>query len=548
VKRILLSSVAVFAFAAVGHADELSDIQAQSKQLREQNQALTKRLSDLEKRQQKLEKQQPATQAQAAAPHINPADAMAADLPYKAAVKAPAPVDDGICYKGFCIYGAYDAGYGYQQHGSAYSPFSAQPNSFMLLKQSTGSYSGIIGNGLSVSFIGLRGNQEIGDNLYAIFNVQAAFNPWSGQADNGLQSVVQNNGLAGNLSAQNANADSSRNGQTFATAAYFGVSSPTYGTFTIGRQSSLIRDGVLNYDPTGGAQAFSLLGAQGANAGGGDTENSILDNTFKYAVGIGPVRLAAEAALRNGTNSGVGNVFLGDIGFDYMGWSIDFTGGKIYDAVSVGGPLSTAQVTAAQALGLATGQGQISGTVSDNTVFQVGTKYTIGAWKLYGGYEYVQYANPNNPLAPGAFDQGYVLAVVNNTNYGTDKILQTAWIGAKYSITPTLDVIGGYWHEWYGNFVNGATAAATATTQAACAVDGVASSQCAGQIDAASVFLDWRFAKHMDLYAGVMWVQVANGAANGYAAAATNNAGVTLATGPNKASSYDPTIGLRYQF
>jgi predicted porin len=548
VKRILLSTVAVFAFVAIGHADELSDIQAQSKQLREQNQALTKRLADLEKRQQKLEKQQPATQAQAAAPHINPADAMAADLPYKAAVKAPPPVNDDICYKGICVYGAFDAGVTYEQHGSAYSPFSANPNAYMIQKQSTGSYFGIAGNALSVSFIGLRGNQEIADGLYGIFNVQAAFNPWSGQPDNGLQSVVQNNGLAGNLSAQNAYGDSSRNGQTFATAAYFGISSPTYGTFTMGRQSSLVRDGVLNYDPTGGAQAFSLLGAQGANAGGGDTENAILDNTFKYAVGIGPVRLAAEVALRSGPNSGVGNVFLGDIGFDYMGWSIDFTGGKVTDAISVGGPLSTAQVTAAQALGLAIGQGQISGTVSDNTVFQVGTKYTIGALKLYGGYEYVQYANPNNPLAPGNFDQGYVLAVVNNTNYGTNKILQTAWIGAKYSITPTLDIYGGYWHEWYGNFVNGATAAATAATQALCAADGVASSQCAGQVDAASVFVDWRLGKHLDWYAGVLWIQVANGAANGYAAAATSNAGVTNVLGPNKASSYGPTTGLRYQF
>ena len=58
--------MAVFAFAATGHADELSDIQAQSKQLRDQNQALMKRLSDLEKRQQKLEKQP----AQAAAPRV----------------------------------------------------------------------------------------------------------------------------------------------------------------------------------------------------------------------------------------------------------------------------------------------------------------------------------------------------------------------------------------------------------------------------------------------------------------------------------------------
>ena len=47
-KRILLSSVTVLALTAVGHADELADIQAQSKQLRNQNQALMKRLSDLE--------------------------------------------------------------------------------------------------------------------------------------------------------------------------------------------------------------------------------------------------------------------------------------------------------------------------------------------------------------------------------------------------------------------------------------------------------------------------------------------------------------------
>src|SRR3984957_19553602 len=101
-RTTLISAAAVFAFATAGHADELSDIQAQSKQLREQNQALTKRLADLEKRQQKLEKQQPTAQAQAqaAARAANPADALAADLPYKAAVKAPAPINDDLCWHG----------------------------------------------------------------------------------------------------------------------------------------------------------------------------------------------------------------------------------------------------------------------------------------------------------------------------------------------------------------------------------------------------------------------------------------------------------------
>jgi predicted porin len=247
-------------------------------------------------------------------------------------------------------------------------------------------------------------------------------------------------------------------------------------------------------------------------------------------------------ALRNGNNSGVGNVFEGDIGFDYLGWSIDFAGGKVYDAVSVGGPLSTAQVTAATAQGLAMGQGQISGTVSDNTIFQVGTKYSIGPWKFYGGYERVQYANPNNPLAPGNFDQGFVLAVTNNTNYTTNKILQTAWVGAKYAITRDLDIYGGYWHEWQNNF------ATTAANIPLCAATPVGGTQCAGSLDAVSVVVDWRFAKHIDLYAGVMWIQVKDGLANGYTAAATSNTGVTNPLGPNKASSYDPTIGLRYQF
>ena len=81
-KRTFISAAAILAFAASAHADELTDIQAQAKQLREQNAAMTKRLADIEKRQKALEAQKNAV------PTINPVDAMAADLPYKAAVKA----------------------------------------------------------------------------------------------------------------------------------------------------------------------------------------------------------------------------------------------------------------------------------------------------------------------------------------------------------------------------------------------------------------------------------------------------------------------------
>ena len=51
VKRTFISAAAILAFAVSAHADELTDIQAQAKQLREQ---MTKRIADLEKRQKAL--------------------------------------------------------------------------------------------------------------------------------------------------------------------------------------------------------------------------------------------------------------------------------------------------------------------------------------------------------------------------------------------------------------------------------------------------------------------------------------------------------------
>jgi predicted porin len=530
--------VAVFAFAAVAHADDLSDIQAQAKQLREQNQALAKRLeqnqammkrlADLEKRQQKLE-QQPVAQARASG--ANPADAMAADLPYKAAVKAPPVTDDGVCWRGVCVYGNFDMGVGYQSHGSPVNNESTVGANYLISKQSNGSNFGVAPNALSSSFIGLRGKQEIADGLYGVFNLQAAFSPQSGMSSNGIGSVAQNNGLG--LAAQNSFADSSKAGQMFNNAAYAGISSPIWGTFTYGRQNSLTTDAVANYDPMGNSNAFSVIGFQGATGGGGDTENRIFDNSFEYRVNVGPVRLAVETQLRNGGNSGTGNAFQGDVGFDYLGLSFDAIGSKIDDAISAG-TLTAAQVTAINAAGLPQGLGPISATVSDNTAFMLVAKYTIGQFKVFGGYEHINFANPNNPLAAGAFiEGGYTAGVVNNTNFTTDKVLQVFWVGGKYSATRDLDLTLAYYHEEQNSFVVGNGSNPTGSCNTA------VSSGCSGQLDAVSFVADWRFAKHFDSYAGIMWSQVSNGLANGF----------LLATpGVNKVSTYAPTVGMRYQF
>jgi predicted porin len=574
VKRTFISAVAVLAFAATAHADELSDVQAQAKQLREQ---MSKRLADLEKRQKALEAQQKAV------PTISPVDAMAADLPYKAAVKAKPVENDDICVKGICVYGNFDMGLSYNQHGNPFNAFAGGPLNYLIEKQSNGSYGGVAANQLSTSFIGLRGKQEIGDNLYAVFNLQTLFNPASGMNANGVGAIVQNNGLgaATSLGQANAYGDSSKGGQMFNNAAYFGVSSPTYGTFTMGRQSALTSDLVVNYDALSGSNAWSLITFEGATGGGGVTEDRIYDNSYEYRLNIGPVRLAAEAQLRNGGNSPTGNAFEGNVGFDYMGLSMDFVGGKIYDANSVATTLSTAQVnaltsnqagTVVNPFGGAIGcsLGCLSGTISDNTVFAVAARYTIGPWKFFGGYEHLAFDNPNNPLTPGAFAQGgYNLAFVNNNNYVSTRNQHVFWVGAKYSITPTLDVAASYYGVRQEFFTQGAAPGATAFAnapggllnlgsvaqqQAACAANSASQTNCAGGEDMVSVVVDWRFARHVDLYAGVGYSQRNGGLASGFVTSTNNGQNTTntvtgiCATCATRVSTFDPGIGLRYQF
>src|SRR5581483_2291903 len=166
------------------------------------------------------------------------------------------------------------------------------------------------------------------------------------------------------------------------------------------------------------------------------------------------------------------------VGFDYMGLSMDFLGGKIYDSPSVGTTLSTTQVNqitsnqvgpsiAGVGYAIPCSLGCLSAVVSDDTVFQVGIRYTLGPWKFYGGYEHLTFSNPNNPLAPGAFDYGgYNLGITNNNNYFTNRNQNNFWVGVKYSVTPTLDIAAAYYGQRQDFYIQGAGASALTLTNA----------------------------------------------------------------------------------
>ncbi len=69
----------------------------------------------------------------------------------------------------------------YINHSAPFNAMTAGPLTYLPERNSLpGSYFGVGANMLSTSFIGLRGKQEVGDNLYAVFNLQTLFNPASG--------------------------------------------------------------------------------------------------------------------------------------------------------------------------------------------------------------------------------------------------------------------------------------------------------------------------------------------------------------------------------
>lgn len=513
---------AVCAFTTVGRADDLSDIQAQAKQIREQNLALTKRLAELEKRQRRLEAhpaKQPSAGTGSAAPVVPTPPDYAANKPhYK-----KAPLDESLTWRGITLYGAVDLSLSYLNHAQPLSASYGAGVNYLIARNSNGQYFGVTGNALSSSFIGLKGDIELTEGVSGVFNLQTGFNPWSGKLSDGLGSVSENNGLP--LSAQTSFGDSSKDGQLFNIAAYAGLKSSSFGILTYGRQSSLTSDGVANYDPMGNSGAFSVIGFQGATGGAGNTENRIYDNSFKYLVNVGPFRAAVETQVRAGFGGATGNAIQGQIGGDYAGLSLDAIFSHVEAAISAA-PLPVGAILPANLTN--PGSGFVAGTVSDNTSVMLLAKYSLGLVKLYGGYEHILFRNPNNPLQVGqSILGGYTLGTVNNAAFGTDRILQVFWTGARYAVRPDLDLSVAYYHEEQNSFQGG-----TPATFNASRCTNASLSQCSGQLDAVSFLADYRFAKQFDAYAGIMWGQVSNGLASGFL----------------HRSAIDPTVGLRFQF
>jgi len=426
--------------------------------------------------------------------------------------------DDSLTWHGITLYGVIDIGVQYDTHSAPFTPYRPAASGNIVRQNSGGSVTGLTPSNMGQSRVGLQGAEPLNDEWSAVFQIETFFNPQSGEIADSLKSLAVNNGRS--LANQTVNVDGSSAGQAFQTA-WVGFKSERFGTFTFGRQVTLLMDGTIKYDPNYNATAFGLLGASNTYSGGGAQEDNRLDSTAKYSINFNDwVHLGALYKF-NGSNGSANTAYQADIGGEYEGASVDAYYSKENSAITAT-PLTAAQVAQLPALGYSNSN-SLAATISDNEAYALMAFYRFDPLKFFAGYEHIAYTNPRNPLSAGFQDiGGYVLAFVTNNAYNKSKTVQVYWTGVRYTVIPKLDLTAAYYGYHQNAYGTG--------TQTGCTT--IAHSTCSGSFDAFSFDADYRFNQHFDAYLGAMYSGVHDGVASGYL----------------QTTNINPTVGVRYKF
>jgi predicted porin len=427
--------------------------------------------------------------------------------------------DDSLTWHGITLYGVIDIGVQYDTHSAPFTPYRPAASGNIVRSNDYQSVTGLTPSNMGQSRVGLQGIEPLNDEWSAVFQVETFFNPQSGEIADSLKSLTVNNGKP--LTEQNVGVDGSSAGQALQTA-YVGFKSERFGSFTFGRQVTLLSEGTIKYDPNYHATAFGLLGASNTYSGGGSSEDNRLDSTAKYAVSFLDEAVHAGVLYKsNGSQGSANTAVQANLGASYAGASVDAYYSKINSAITATA-LTAAQVAELPALGYSASN-SLAATVSDNTTYSLMALYKADPLKFSAGYMHIKYANPATPLGAGFVDIGdYVLAFVKSTAYDNSKIVQVYWAGVRYSVLPHLDLTAAYYGVHQGAYGSG--------RQAGCST--ASYSTCSGGLEAVSFDADYRFDKHFDAYLGAMYSGAHDGMASGYV----------------YSTNINPTVGVRYKF
>jgi predicted porin len=467
--------------------------------------------------------------------------------------------DCTLTWHGITLYGAYDIGIGWVSHGLPVNGYNYEGES--LVNRNGYQHRFLVApNNLQQTGLGIKGKEQFLPGWSVVFNASTGINPNSGLLANASATQTANNGLP--RTSYSEAIDGARAGQPFNDEFYGGISSAHYGTLTFGRQRSLGTDAMLIYDPAGGGYAFSYIGYNGTMAGGGDTENSRWDDALKYRLAYGPVHFGAMYKFADGSGgcysassswtagnctpeSAHNNAYGVDVGGEADKFSADLVFQQYNQAISVLNPLLGPQSPSApyqsttnsintnpvNGANVIDTNNTVYGIVTDNRAIMAAAKYKLDPFKLFAGYEYIWQNNPHNPLGVGASDQGgYNLSGVEDNNLDSEKLLNIWWTGVKYTYRTKTDITLSWYQQRQNDFRVPPTCSPAAGFR----------SSCSGTLNEGSFYLDHRFTKRFDGFAGIAYSYVGGGLA------------IAIPHKPGVPYSYDnncaPTVGGRFTF
>jgi predicted porin len=478
------------------------------------------------------------------------------------AAKLKSDLPDSLTVVGVTLYGTVDVGFVYQTYGAPQNPYlylgGLDLLAYGVKNFNRSNVTAFSGNGLSQSFVGLKIDEKITDGFNLISRLESGFNPWSGYLADACGSLASNNGKS--IFVQSANLDGNRCGQILNGSAFAGIQSDHYGTLTGGRHNSFNNDIVGVYDPFGGSYAFSLIGFSGGSfAGIGDTETARWDNSVKYLYTYGPVHAGAMYAAGAQGSAIHRDAYAANVGGTYGGFSIDFDYTKENSVVGASSLSAANCISAGFSVGCDTAK-LLNATITDDQGYAVAAKYTIelgerglkdggGGMKdsaspadtltFYAGYQYAELANPSQPVPAGSTTEGdYMLFSINNQPYfpGAERVLQTAWAGAKYALANGWSFTAAYYHVTQNAYATSASGGPSCADQTAHNVAGrtagtffgyTTGSNCEGDYNQGSFAIDYAFNKYFDIYSGVSYSQNSGGLESG----ALQNNTTTVMTG-----------------
>ena len=330
-------------------------------------------------------------------------------------------VSFGAQADGVELYGILDAGVATVSESLSIDPFFPSTISVKGGAKSTVSQSvtGLVSGVLSGSRWGIKGSEDMGDGLKAIFTLESGIDIGTGNLVNGQQSRLDGSSYSNN--------GSSSNGQLFGRQAWVGLKDAELGEVRLGRNYSLMFDVYGEYGIVQNAQLLTPTGNSGSVGGGaGATENLRLDNSVKYIGKTGDINYSAVYKFGNIAGStSQGSVYSARLGYEKGAFGVQ--------AVYMG---STDTVTTTSST---------AGYLVNTSAYLVAAKYKFND-TLTGKINYQRYnlQNPSDSTVSGSTSYyGYTLTSVTASTAGSGGV-NVASAGVDYRYSDKLGLYAGY--------------------------------------------------------------------------------------------------------